>query len=908
MLLDEAHAKTIEAVLKELRATEKGLTNKEAEERRTRSGLNELPATKKIYPLLIFIRQFRSWFIYILFAASFISFFSSKIVDGSVILGIVFLNAFIGFVQENRAERTVQALSTLIEPKATALRNRETDVVPARDLVPGDIILLRSGDRVPADARIIHCREFKTQESSMTGESFPVEKHSRSLSLGSPLADRTNMVWMGTLVVSGSANALVVGTGSTTMLGGIAHTVSTAERGMTHFQSKTNQLALQLGIVSFVAASATFVIGYVFRGLPLMDVFVFSVASLVSTIPEGLPAILAIVLAIGAYRMAQQRAVVRHMPVIEDLAVTSIIMTDKTGTLTQNTMTARTLLTVERIIEVSGDGWQPKGLFYRDGAVIDPLHDLVLKKLLTIAALCNNASVHLEGDRYEVAGDPTEASFVVLAQKAGFAKDVVSAHHNAIDYMPFAQETRTQGVLVTRPEREIYVIGSEEVVLAGAKHYLSSGGKKLLEAPDRARLHQEIERLTKQAMRLVACGYKRVPEKVTQITPDLLHNFIFVGLIAIIDPLRPNVAAVVAEEQKAGITVMMATGDHADTALAIGKSVGLLRASDGREYVLTEQQLASMENAQLREKLLTARVFARMTPDAKLQLISQLQAMGNVVAMIGDGVNDAPALKKANVGIAMGTIGTDVAREAADIVLQDDNFQSLLKAIEQGRLIFANIRLTSYYMITTGLAEIMTILASMAFSDALPFTALQILWINFITDGVPNVALAAEPEHDDLMSEPPRRVQTSILSRDALPFIVIVVLIMAVATTATFKLFVGFDPRKAQTMAFTLMVFFQLFNALNMRSLRHSIFSLGWFSNPLLTVSIVASFFLQIGVIFIQPLRDVFGLSALSIAEFSLLLLVSIIIILALEFYKRIVSSYEKKRSKAAPYPARSGA
>lgn len=882
----DAHAKKIEELLVSLGTSERGLTLAAVAERRERFGSNELPEQRRVTSFSIFVRQLHSWFIYILFAAAGISFVFQKVLDGLIILGIIVVNALIGYFEESRAESAIRALSSLIVPKAKALRDGITDVIEARELVPGDIVVLQAGDRVPADARIIHCRELKTQEASLTGESFSVEKNSHVVAPETAFADRSNMVWTGTLVVNGSATVVVVAIGAETMLGQIARTVSQADRSQSHFRWKTNQLAMQLGVIACIAALATFVLGAYLKHLPLLEVFVFSIATLVSSIPEGLPAVLAVVLAIGAFRMARQNAIIRHLPVIEDLAVTSVIITDKTGTLTQNSMTARVLATVERDFEVSGEGWSASGMFYHNREVIDAAHDPVLKKLLMIAVLCNNASVHLEGERYEVVGDPTEASFVVLAEKAGFTKETTTAHSAVLDHLPFAQETRVQSVLVARPERELYVIGGEERILASSHHYLGLHGIQKMSAQDKERLLERFAGMTRQAMRVVACAYRKVPAKTKRISAELYQDLVFVGLIGIVDPLRPNVDQVIAAAQRAGIRVIMATGDHAETAIAIGRSLGLLSPGDHRIQVSTEEELRSLSPQQLADLLKKQSVFARMTPDMKMRLIETLQRSGKVVAMIGDGVNDAPALKTANVGIAMGTIGTDVAREASDIILQDDNFGTLLKAIEQGRLIFTNIRSTSFFMITTSIAEIVTILASIAIGSALPLTALQILWINFITDGIPNIALAAEGEHDSLMEAQPRPTQERILSRSVMPFLLIVVIIMSFVTVGAFLAFIPYGLAKAQTIAFALMIFFQLFNALNMRSLDHSLFRIGIFSNFFMTAALVLSFALQLIIMLTPALRSAFGLAALSGLELAFTLLAPLSVIAAVELYK----------------------
>lgn len=885
------HAERIENVFRALRTSERGLSSSAIEERRKTYGINRLPQRQERSRVVIFLSQLRSWFIYVLFAAALLSFTFAKLLDAGVIMAIVIMNAIIGYLQERKAETAIHSLQSLIVPKAKVLRDGIVDLTSAEELVVGDIIFLQAGDRVPADARIVHTRDCSANEASLTGETFPVEKHARTVPAEASVADRPNMLWMGTLVVTGTAKAVVVAVGAKTALGAIATSIARPEQVTTHFHKKTNTLALQLGILAFVAAAATFAIGYWVRALPPLEVFIFSVATLVSSIPEGLPAVLAIVLAIGAFRMAQRNAIVRHMPVIEDLSVASVIITDKTGTLTRNTMMVKTIAAVEKDIVVSGEGWDPHGSFFSGKAAVDPLQDPVLHKLLQVAALCNNASIHLEGDRYEVVGDPTEASFVVLAEKAGITKELIAEQRMVLDQAPFSQETRAQSVLVARPEKELYVIGSEEMLLSASTHAMTAKGAVKLDVRIRTKLRERAGALTSQAMRVVACGYRHVPQKNTRITPDLLKELTFLGFLGITDPLRPEAAQAISDAQRAGIRVIMATGDHASTAAAIARELSLATTK-----IYTESELRELSEPEFRKVAETATVFARMTPEMKLKLIRTLQEQGKIVAMIGDGVNDAPALKFANVGIAMGSIGTDVAREAADIVLSDDNFSSLMKAIEQGRLIFNNVRQTSFFMITTSLAEIVTILSCLTIGSDLPLTALQILWINLITDGIPNIALAAEGQHGDLLTAPPRKSTERILAKDLIPYLLITVLVMAAVTVFAFVTYLPFGIEKARTVAFALMIFFQLVNVLNMRSLEHSLFRIGIFSNQFITGALVLSFVLQLFIMVAPFTRKAFGLVQLSLVEFIGLGVMSLSILVCVELYKAWLQFKRRRR------------
>lgn len=883
--MDSYHALSVEKTLRALASGKKGLSTEEAAKRLALKGANMLPDPARESRLAIFARQFNSIFIYILVAAAFISVVFGKVIDAYIIGAIIILNAFIGYVQEERASKAIAALSKFIVPKAKAMRDGVVEAIPAADLVPGDVVVLQAGDRVPADCRIMTSRDIAAQESSLTGESFPALKSHGVLDKDTPPADRANILWMGTHITSGTTSAVVFETGGGTMLGSIASSLTGTEKEKTHFKIQSDRLAKQLGFMAIVAAIITFTAGYFVLGIPLIQVLFFSIATLVSSIPEGLPAVLAMVLAIGAYRMAKSRAVVRRLPVIEDLSVVDVILTDKTGTLTQNTMTVHSIATVDRDIEVSGAGWGASGTFYHNRMILDPQKDPVVHKLITIAALANNASVRKEGESYAIVGDPTEAALVVLAQKASASKEALIEEHHLIDQMPFSQATRYQAVLVGHPRREVYVVGGEEAIMARVASVVSQRGAIPLDDAMRSIVNEKVQILTRQAMRVLALAYRPVEQSVERISDAALSDLILVGFVGIIDPVRPEVTRAIQTARTAGIRVIMATGDHAETAKAVARETGLIN-DDAEAVVYTETQLKAMTKSQFSKAVATASVFARMSPVMKLQIIETLQHEGRCVAMIGDGVNDAPALKKANVGIAMGNIGTDVAREAADIILTDDNFSSLLRAIEQGRLIFNNIRKTSFFMITTSIAELTTIIASLFMGAALPLTAIQILWINLITDGVPILALAAERDHGTLLARPPRKSSEPFISRRVIPFLCIVVLVMSGITLLAFNEYLPYGIDRARTVAFTAMVFFQLFNVINMRSLELSVFTIGLFSNQLLNTALLLSIALQLIIMLAPATQRAFGLVSLSAFEYIWIIVSCLSIVFIMEFYK----------------------
>lgn len=895
-MTEHYYAREVKEVLSLLRAEDSGLTAVEALERWRQFGSNIVPDKRSTPAVMIFFRQFASWFIYILLIAAVVSYFFGKTLDAYIIIAIIAINGFISFLIERRAEKAIGALRKLIVARAKVLRDGIWDAIDAAKVVPGDIISVQAGDRVPADARLLKTHNCSCQESSLTGESFPAPKQVSVLAEKTSLADQANMIWMGTLIATGEALAVVVATGEQTALGQIAASLKSTRHKKTHFRRKTDRLAFELGAVAIVAAAASFAIGFWWQHQPLVDVFIFSVASLVSSIPEGLPAVLAIVLAIGAFRMAQRRAIVRHLPVIEDLSVASVILTDKTGTLTQNTMTARAIVLADANIEVTGQGWQPKGTFFEGQEILDPDTSGPLNKLLHIVAVTNMVELHPEDGGYEVLGDPTEAALLVLAQKAGLEKRAISATLGIIDRLPFSQELRFQAVLVSKPQSELYVVGAEDRLLERSTHCLTKTGLVKMTAEHRATFIRSLNALTADAMRVVAVASCGIKDGVKEIKPDVVKNLTFVGLVGIADPLRPEAGPAIAAAQRAGIRVIMATGDHAQTAMSIAKQLGLDAPSHEGKKVYSGSDIEGLSAHDLKKVVNRVSVYARMTPDMKLSIIEALQQEGKIVAMIGDGVNDAPALKTANVGIAMGSIGTDVAREASDIVLADDNFSSLISAIEQGRIIFTNIRQTSLFMVSTSLAEIVTLMIVLFIGGSLPLTAIQILWINLITDGIPNLALAAEGSHEDVLNRPPNKRNERILSPRLVPLLLVIVVVMVTVTVGVFSYYRQFDLVRAQTAVFALMIFFQLFNAFNLRSLDQSIFRIGFFSNRYLVAAVGASLGLQVLIMTHPFARQIFGLAPINFGEYVILLLLALSVIVFVEWYKLRFRRHRKQR------------
>ncbi len=888
------HSLSVKKAFKELSSGENGLSQKEADHRLTSLGHNEIEGKEKVNPLFIFAKQFHSVLIYILLIAAFIAWFYGKIIDVYVILAVVVLNAIMGFVQEYRAEKAISALKNIIVPTAKVYRDGELQKIDAKNLVPGDIILLEEGDRIPADARVFEIKNFRTVEASLTGESTPIIKTTEKTSLGAGIGDRNNMIWMGTFVVGGQAKALVAATGRKTAFGRIAKDIEGIKKEKSHFEKKIDILAKQMGVIAIVGAGLIFTVGFLIKGIEFEEILFFTIASLVSGIPEGLPAVLIIVLAIGASRMARKNAIIRRLPATETLGVTTVIATDKTGTITQNTMNVREIVFGNgEKVSVSGNGWEPMGDFFKGEEKIEPLKDKDLLKLLHIAAICNNAKLvkeKSEKGQYKIIGDPTEAALVVLAEKSGLKGDVLE--EKKIDDMPFDSELRYRAslsaVIEKSEKHELYVVGAPESVLKRCNYFFSGGKKKKMDKKKESEISEKTELLTGKAMRTIALAYKPLASKHGALSDDMAEDLIFVGVVGIIDPPRPEVKEAVAKAKRAGIRVIMTTGDHKGTAIAISREVGILAEEPDKEKTeaFTEADLLKMSEKEFKRAVSETDVFARLTPNMKLKIAQSLQESGDIVAMTGDGVNDAPALKKADIGIAMGVIGTDVARESSEIILADDNFASIVNAIEEGRIVFTNTRQTSTFLVTTNFAEHATLIASLFLFVQLPLLPTQILWLNLVTDGVSGFALAAEPGHGEVLDEPPRSKNESVLSKETVPFLLLMMLVMAVLTVSFFgyHLATDGDIDKARTAAFTVMAFTQLFNVLNMRSMKRSLFEIGFFSNKYISFSLGIAVILQIIAIYF--LSSIFHFEPLNFFEMILIFVFSSFVLWFGELYK----------------------
>ncbi|HXK32352.1 MAG TPA: HAD-IC family P-type ATPase [Candidatus Paceibacterota bacterium] len=901
------HSKSIRKTFEELSSYPEGLSSEEAKNRLERFGFNEIPEKKAVHPAFIFLKQFNSWLVYILVGAALFSFWTDHMFDVYIILAVLLFNALVGFVQEYRAEKAIRALKKMVVNFATVVRKGELLKIPAKELVPGDIILLREGDRIPADARILELKNFRTMEAALTGESLPSDKALKVFSENTSLADQKNMVWLGTFAVAGQSKVVVVATGAKTALGQIAESLEEIKISKTHFKIKTDLLAKKMALIAFGCVFALLLVELFIGRLGLENAFRFAVAVLVSAIPEGLPAVLIIVLAIGANRMARRNSIVRDLQATETLGVVNIIATDKTGTLTKNTMDVeKIVLFNQEEITVSGEGWNPKGEFIQKNQVFFPLENCQLQKLLHIACLGNNARLVKEDgkeENYKIIGDPTEAALVVSSGKAGIKKEVLLQKQKKIDELPFNSILKYASALLEDKEtkkKEIYVIGASESVLELSSFKLAEKEIKIT-AKDKEEMLKKMESLARKGLRVIALAYKKAPLNTEKLTEDLVKNLTFVGIVGMKDPPRPEVKEAVAKAKTAGIRVIMKTGDHKETALAIAKEIGLIEEKDGYPLALTQKELEAMDNKEFAEAVKHVSVFARLTPQMKLRILESLQKQGNIVAMTGDGVNDAPALKKADIGIAMGQIGTDVARESSSMVLTDDNFSSIINAVEEGRTVFTNIKQASLFLITTNLAEIATLIISLVIGvylwgqNLLIILPAAIIFLNLVTDGFADVSLASEPRHEDVLRKPPRKKEENILSKDVLPFLALMVIIMSVLTIFVFNLFLNNGSlEKARAGAFAVMAITQLFNVFNMRSLSLSIFKIGFFSNKFIVAGMTASFVLILIALFAEKVAIKFGFGVVSVAELLMIILLSSLVLWAGEIYK-----YWKRKKEA---------
>ncbi|MEW5983839.1 MAG: cation-translocating P-type ATPase [Acidobacteriota bacterium] len=856
------HAMHAEAVFARLQSTATGLSSAEAAARLARHGPNEIQAAERVSPWSILLQQFKNVLIVILLIATALSAVLGHGLEAMAIAIIVLLAVLLGFAQEYRAERATDALREMAAPTATVLRDRQESEIPARDLVPGDVVFLGAGDRVPADARLIESVNLRLDEAALTGESEPVEKHADALGgTKTVIGDRRNMAYAGTVATYGRGRAVVVGTGMSTEFGRIAQMLQSVETGRTPLQENLDKVGHTLARATFVIVAVIVTLG-LFRGQPFIEMFIFGIALAVAAVPEALPAVVTISLAIGVQRMVKRHALMRRLPAVETLGCTSVICSDKTGTLTRDEMTARRVFVAGEELEVSGAGYEPVGAFLHNNAAVEPSDPLRL--LLAAAALASDAHIVRVDNRWHVKGDPTEGALVVAAAKAGLHKSNLESGSPRVNEIPFTSETKRMTTLHRRTSDMVaYSKGAPEVIVESCAYRVTEDGTEApLDETSLKAISAAARKWAASAMRVLAVAYKpgaTIDKAETDMT--------FLGLIGMIDPPRSEARDAIRTCEEAGIRAVMITGDHPLTAEAVAGELGLLKT--GR--VVTGLDLEAMPQDVLERDVEGIDVYARVSPAHKLRVVTAWQQRDHVVAMTGDGVNDAPALKKADIGIAMGITGTDVTREAAAMTLTDDNFASIVAAVEEGRGIFGNIKKYLMYLLSSNIGEIGLMAGATVAGLPLPLTAVQVLYVNLATDGLPALALAVDPPDPNLMRTRPRNPRTGIFSPPVVTLMAVGGLWSTVVNLAlfTWALRSGRSVDEAMTMTFVSLVVIQFFKAYNFRSDRlsvlHKPFANGW-----LNLSIVTGLAMLGTIVHLPILHEPFSTYSLPLVDWAI--------------------------------------
>ena len=895
------HSETPETVFKTLDTQAHGLSKDEASNRLLKYGANQLPETKTRSVFMRFCYQFHNVLIYVLIAASITTAVLGHWVDASVIFGVVIINALIGFIQEGKAENALKAIRQMLSPHALVIRDSQQMTIKAENLVPGDIVLLQSGDKVAADLRLFQIKGLQVQEAALTGESVAVEKTIQAIAVDSVVGDRFCMAFSGTIVTHGQGRGVVVATGEQTEIGKISKLVSEVKSESTPLLRQIAQFGRWLTFTIATISIAIFIFGILVRDYSLAEMFLAAVSLAVAAIPEGLPAIMTITLAIGVQGMARQNAIIRKLPAVETLGAVSVICTDKTGTLTRNEMTVKKIVTANNLFELSGTGYNPHGAISSHDKDINPTNYIPLLDTLKAALLCNDASLEIDekdqSNQYLVNGDPMEAALIVAALKAGFVSDTVTEQFPRIDLIPFESEHRYMATLHHSHTGEsfIYVKGAPERLL----EMCSTQAGVISATPlDTAYWIKQIDGMAKQGYRVLAIAVKPASKNQPDLDfEDVDNGLTMLGIFGFIDPPREEAITAVQDCKSAGIRVKMITGDHGVTALAIAKQLNLINSTD----VLTGQQLDSMSQQELNQRMMDVDVYARVNPEHKLRLVNVLQEQDRVVAMTGDGVNDAPALKKADVGIAMGKNGTEAAKEAAEMVLADDNFATIVQSVKAGRTVYSNLQKALLFMLPNNGGEALVLVAAILFGfHHLPLTPVQILWVNMVTAVALELALAFEPPERDIMLSKPRNAKIPILTPFLIWRIVFVSLIMMVGTIGLFlwEMEMGASVEYARTVAVNTLVMFQVFYLFNTRYITASVFSWeGFTGNKYVLYAIAVLTILQLGFTYFAPMQNLFGTVSIDLNSWLIIMLVASSVLLLVELEKLIVRRNAKGNS-----------
>lgn len=904
--------KSINAVSQELQVDVPiGLSPEEVRKRLEKYGANELKEKEKESLLSKVIKQLKDFLVLILIGASIVSGIVGEISDAIVIIAIVIVNAVLGVIQEGKAEQALAALQKMSSPNARVLRNGSIQIIPAKNLVPGDVVLIEAGDSIPADLRLIESVNLKVEEASLTGESVPVDKDAQAVfNSDIPIGDRKNMAYMSTIVTYGRGRGIIVGTGINTQIGKIAEALQSYKDETTPLQQKLNELGKWMGIGCLVICLLVFGIGFM-RGGDLLELFLVAVSLAVAAIPEGLPAVVTIVLALGMKRMVQRNAIVRKLLAVETLGCVNVICSDKTGTLTQNEMTVVKAFSGGNIYTVTGQGYNPTGEFYVENNKVTSEDEPNLKLLLALGVLANDAILDLKDpkdNQWGIIGDPTEGALITVGAKAGIQKIDMNNSYNRIAELPFDSDRK----MMTTFHKEFienkivsFTKGAPDIILSRCNRYFVNGSIVQMTQEQLDQVTAINSQFASDALRVLAFayrGYNQLPQNIT--TEEIENDLIFVGLMGMIDPARVEALDAIRTCRKAGIKPVMITGDYKDTAVAIAKELGLMKEGD---KVLTGSDLDRLSDEALYSDIENISVYARVSPEHKVRIVETLRRKGHIAAMTGDGVNDAMALKTADIGVSMGITGTDVAKGTADIILMDDNFATIVSAVEEGRVIYSNIRKFVFFLLSCNVGEILIVFLSILFNLPVPLVPIQLLWVNLVTDSFPALALGTEKGEPDIMNQKPRNAKEPILNNVMITGIVVqsIALFAAVMTAYIWALdkYAGsiFEPNEeglmiARTVAFTTLILAELIRAYSSRSERYSIIKLGVFSNKSMVTATFVSLLLLLAVIYVPFLEPIFETYALQLIDWAVIIVLCMVPLLAGEFNKLILS---KRAAKA---------
>lgn len=867
---------------------QKGLSDKQVAERQRQYGLNQIVVSERKSLWLIFISQFQDFLVIILLAATLIAGLLGEYIDALAIMLIVILNGVIGFFQEHRAEKSLEKLKQLSAPHMRVLRNGEWETIPAEQAVIGDIVRIKTGDRIPADLRIIEATSLETEESMLTGESLPVEKKTAAImSDNLSLQDQTNIAFKSTLVTKGMGLGIVIHTGMNTEIGKIATLMDETKHVPTPLELKLKELGKILIFVVFLLTALTVLIG-VYHGQNLYDMFLAGVSLAVAVIPEGLPAIVTVVLSLGVQRMIKRKAIVRKLSAIETLGSTSVICTDKTGTITENKMTVKEIFLANQTIVVTGEGYDTTGTFI-NAKSNNKINDLpILREMLLFGSLCNSAELRRKKGRLIVDGDPTDGALLIAARKYGVSNQDEHAYRKVTE-LPFDSTRKRMSVVVENEKGERYLIvkGAPDIILPRCRYGGSPSGRNTI--LQKENIVKALDEMAEKALRIIAISVKKLSkyERIDEtILPNLENDLTFIGLFGMQDPPRKEVKQAIAECREAGIKTVMITGDHKKTALAIADQVGLHK---GEDIVLEGNELNKLSVNELANIIEKVSVFARVTPEHKLKIVQAFQQRGHIVAMTGDGVNDAPAIKASNIGISMGISGTDVTKEASSLILLDDNFNTIKEAIREGRNIYENIRKFIRYLLASNVGEIFIMFVAMLLSLPLPLVPVQILWVNLITDGLPAMALGLDPPETNVMKQKPRNPKEGIFSRGLGYKIITRGLLIGLVSLVAFMVVLYFYPddlNYARSVAFTTLVMAQLIHVFDCRSER-GVFSRNPFSNVYLLLAVISSFLLLLVVIYVPILQPIFYTVPLTLYDWIFIFILSALPTILFSFSKK---------------------